>query len=78
MEELLKINPDSQDDCVGIQFLPTFYVNASAREDRKYGNQVAFRFWVWGDTDEEIMSNLKRTVAAISTALKTIAAELPQ
>jgi hypothetical protein len=77
LEELLKINPDSQDDCVGVQLLPTFYINAPVHEDRKYGNQVAFRLWVWGDTDEEIMSNLTRTVSSISTALKTIAAEFP-
>lgn len=78
LEELLKINPDSQDDCVGIQLLPTFYTDAPVGEDQKYGNQFAFRFWVWGDIDEEIMNNLIRTVVAIETCLKTIAAEFPK
>lgn len=78
VEELFKINPDAQDDCVGVQLMPTLYVNAPVHEDRKYGNQIVFRFWVWGDTDEEIMSNLASTVAAISTCLKRIAPEIPQ
>ncbi len=76
-EELLKVNPDSQDDCLGIQLMPTLYQEAPVHEDGKYGNQIAFRFWVWGDTDEEIMSNLTRTVDAISSCLKTIATECP-
>jgi hypothetical protein len=78
VEELSKINPDSQDDCVGVQLMPALYVDAPVHEDSKYGNQIVFRYWVWGDTDEEIMNNLTRTVAAISTCLKTIAAEVPQ
>lgn len=73
MNELLKINPDSQTDCVGIQLLPTYYLNASVGEHQKYGNQIAFRFWVWGDSDEEIMANLKLTVTALSTCLKMLA-----
>jgi hypothetical protein len=72
-EELQKINPDSQDDCIGIYLLPTLYIHAPVGEDQRYGNQIAFRFWVWGNTDEEIMNNLTVTVAAISTCLNSLA-----
>jgi hypothetical protein len=78
VEELSKINPDSQDDCVGVLLMPALFVDAPVHEDSKYGNQFVLRFLVWGDTDGEIMSNLTRTVAAISTCLKTTAAEVPE
>lgn len=78
MEELSKINPDSGTDCLGVQFMPAVFLRAPVREDDKYGNQIVFRFWVWGDTDEEVMGNLTHTVAAISSCLRTIAAEQPR
>jgi hypothetical protein len=58
--------------------MPALYVDAPVHEDHKYGNQFVFRFWVWGDTDGEIMNNLTRTVAAISTCLKATAPEGPK
>jgi hypothetical protein len=76
--ELSKINPDSVTDCLGIQFMPAVFLHAPVGEDEKYGNQIVFRFWVWGDTGEEVMGNLAHTVAAVSTSLRTLAAELPR
>jgi hypothetical protein len=75
VEELSKINPDSLTDCLGVQFMPAVFLHAPVREDEKYGNQVVFRFWVWGDTDEEVMGNLTYTVTAISSCLRKIDAE---
>lgn len=76
VEELTSINPDSQNDCVGIHLLPTSYTEAPVGEDLKYGNQIAMRFWVWGDTDDEIMNNLTGTARAVSTCLRRIAPEI--
>lgn len=46
VEELAKINPDSLEDCVGVQFMPALYTDAPVHEDAKFGNQIVFRFWV--------------------------------
>lgn len=78
VEELSKINLVSVADCPGVQFMPAVFLHAPMGEDEKYGNQIVFRFWVWDETDEEVMGNLSHTVAAISTCLRTIAAELPR
>ncbi len=78
LQGLREINPDSLTDCISVSFLPVLYDEAPAlNEDDRFGCQMVFRFWVWGDTDDEIMSSFDKTVSAMTQCLKIIATELP-
>ncbi|HEX8352152.1 MAG TPA: hypothetical protein VF611_04615 [Pyrinomonadaceae bacterium] len=78
VDELRTVNTDSLNDCIGIEFMPTLYTEAPVADSMKMGNAFVVRFWLWGDTDDEIMGTFTRTVEALSTCLQKLAPEVLQ
>jgi hypothetical protein len=77
MQELALVNPESTNDCIGIYFPRTKYLYAPVADPYQYGYELVYRFWVWGDIDDEILSNFGNTVRAITDSLTKIAVEIP-
>jgi hypothetical protein len=76
-QELQRINPESMADTISVSLLPVLYDEAPVpNKDDRFGCQMIFRFWIWGDTDDEIMTTFEKTVSAMTQCLKIIAAEM--
>jgi hypothetical protein len=78
VDELRTVNTDSLNDCIGIEYMPTLYTEALVADSMKMGNAIVVRFWLWGDTDEEIMSTFGQTVEALFTCFKRLVPEVCQ
>lgn len=74
-EYLQQLNPEFICGCVSVVLFPTFYSELPLERDDKFGHQVAFQWWVWGDTERETMAHLKEVVATIFECLRSVSAE---
>ena len=75
---LQRIERDEDIDCIGLSLSPAYYTEAPVSAPERYGQQIVFRFWMWGDNDDEVMGNFEKTVAAIRQCLKLIGNETLQ
>jgi hypothetical protein len=64
--------------CLALEIYTAFYTNAPVREDKKFGHQVSYEFWAWGDDEQETMQNLGIAVETLSRCLRILSGEVPQ
>ena len=64
--------------CVAVELYPVFYSEAHTSEKDKFGYQVSFQFWAWGDDERETMDNFGLAVQTILQCLKILSVELNQ
>ncbi|HEX8847828.1 MAG TPA: hypothetical protein VF791_24520 [Pyrinomonadaceae bacterium] len=74
-EYLQQLNPEFISGCVSVILFPTFYSELPLKRNDKFGHQVAFQWWVWGDTEKETMAHFREVVAAMFECLKRVSAE---
>jgi hypothetical protein len=74
-EYLRQLNPELVGGCVAVTLLPTFYSGLPLERNDKFGHEVAFQWWAWGDTVEETMAHFKDVVATMFECLKRVSAE---
>lgn len=64
--------------CVAVELYPVFYSEAQTSEQDKFGYQVSFQFWAWGDDETETMDNFGVAVQTMQQCLKLLSVELNQ
>ncbi len=60
---------------VGITVFPVRYITLPPGDQQQLGFQLILSFWAWGDDEEDVMTNLERTVSGIGAALHAVARE---
>jgi hypothetical protein len=61
---------------VELEIHPVYYSDAPVDENKRLGYELSFKFWAWGDTDEETMRNLHMVVETMFSSLKQISKEM--
>lgn len=74
-EYLQKLNPEFTCGCISVVLFPTFYSELPLKREDKFGHEVAFQWWAWGDTEKETMAHFKELVATMFECLKRVSAE---
>lgn len=74
-EYLQQLNPEFVWGCVAVALFPTFFSELPLERDDKFGHEVAFQWWAWGDTEKETMAHLKEVVATMFECLKRVSAQ---
>jgi len=54
---------------VGATIVPVRFTTLPGTREGQRGSQLMLSFWAWGDDEEEAMTNLNRTLAALSSVL---------
>lgn len=63
---------------VGITAFGTRYLALPLPEEQQVGFQLMLSFWSWGDSEEEVMTNLDRTFRNIWKALREVVREVKE
>lgn len=58
---------------VGMTIFRVRFLALPESDDRNLGFQLMLSFWSWGDSDDEVMTNLARTIRNLSDALRAVA-----
>ena len=74
-EYLQQLNPEFIWGRVSVCLFPTLYSELPLEPNDKFGHEVGFRWWAWGDTEEETMAHFKEVVATMFECLKRVSAE---
>lgn len=74
-EYLRELNPDFKGGRVSVCLFPTLYLEAPLEPGDRYGHEVGFRWWAWGDTKEETMDNFRDVVAVMFESLRRVSGE---
>jgi len=69
---LNQIDPELEYGVVGISVYRVNYLALTLPDEPNVGFQLMVSFWSWGDTEEEVMANLDRTVRNIWEALRAV------
>jgi hypothetical protein len=64
--------------CLALEIHPAFYTEALVNDKDKFGHQVSFQFWAWGDNEGETMENFGIVVDAMSRCLRILSDEMPE
>lgn len=59
-------------------FYNVYYVNGTEDDRDKFGYQLVYRFWAWGNTEEEIMDHLEIVFDALFRCVKRLSREASQ
>lgn len=62
--------------CVAVELYPVFYSEAATSEPNKFGYELSFQFWAWGDDESETMDNFGLAVQTMRQCLQTLSAEM--
>src|SRR5205085_10252825 len=65
LECLQQLNPEFTRGYVSVCLYPTFYPELPLKDHDKFGHEVGFRWWAWGDTEKETMAHFKQVVATM-------------
>ena len=63
---------------VGITLFRARYLELPQPEERRLGYQLMLSFWSWGDSEEEVMTNLDRTFQNIWVSLREVVREVKE
>ncbi len=70
---LIGLDTKFRDGLIGTTLIPVRYLGLPAGDDQQLGGQLMISFWAFGDSEAEVMHNLKRVVGNLSSALHTLA-----
>ena len=70
--QLTNIERTEMFDCISIAPYNIYFENADVPSAFRYGCQIVHRFWIWGDSDEEIFERFSYTVKAFETCFKSL------
>jgi hypothetical protein len=74
-EHLQQLNPEFIWGRVSIVLFPTLFTELPLEDNDRYGHEVCFQWWAWGDTQEETMAHFKEVVVTMFDCLKRVSAE---
>jgi hypothetical protein len=69
---LAGIDPGLEYGAVGLTVYPAKFVSIPLPDEEQLGSQLMVSFWAWGDSEEEVMGNLDRTLGNIHEALRAV------
>ncbi len=72
-----QINPTFMWGCLATGFYNVFYEEGATDNRDKFGYQLVYRFWAWGDTEQEIMNNLKIDFDVLFLCLRRLSEDVP-
>lgn len=75
-EYLQELNPEFIEGRVSIVLFPTLYSELPVEHKDKFGHEVCFQWWAWGDTEQETMARFKEVAATMFECLKRVSAEV--
>jgi hypothetical protein len=75
-EEINRQHPAAEWNCIGIEIYSVFYDNAKGTNDEKLGYELSYKFWSWGDTDEEVMENFGLVVDTLKQTFRNTSGKL--
>jgi hypothetical protein len=73
-----RLNAGFKWSCVALLLFPTVYTELPLEHNDKFGHGVVFKWWAWGDTEEETMNNFKEVIATMFECLKLVSEEIGQ
>jgi len=76
LELLEELTKEPVWNCVAVELYPVFYREARTPEPNKFGYQISFQFWAWGEDESETMDNFGLAVQTMLQCLKTVTAEM--
>jgi hypothetical protein len=62
--------------CIAVHQYPTYFTEAPVPEVNRFGYQVAFEFWAWGDDENEALDSFGVVVDTLSKCLKQMSSEI--
>jgi len=62
--------------CIGLGLISIQFIEAPVQENEQLGYAVLYRFWAWGDTEQETMDSFKQVVETLFTIFKTKSSEV--
>lgn len=74
-EYLQQLNPEFTGGFVSLTLFPTVYSELPLENNDKFGHEIAFRWYAWGDTETEAMAHFKEVAATMFECLKRVSAE---
>lgn len=74
-EYLQELNPEFVWGCVSVLLFPTYYSGLPLERNDKFGHEIAFQWWAWGDTEKETMAHFKELAAIMFECLKRVSSE---
>lgn len=75
---LSKIDTSFNWAVVGTSVVPATYVTLPVPESEQAGHQLVLRFWAWGNSEAELMSNLARAFRNTAQALAEVSCEVKE
>lgn len=76
LQLLKEIRPEFEWGSIALEIHPVLYDDAPVDKEYKYGYQLTFLFWAWGDTDSETLANFGVVVDTMAECLMTISSEI--
>jgi hypothetical protein len=70
---LASLDPTFELGLIGTTMPPVAYVALPGPREQQIGHQLMISFWAWGDSESEVMRNLKRVMENLSQALGSLA-----
>ena len=74
-EYLQQLNPEFIWGHVSVVLFPTLFSELPLEHNERFGHEVCFQWWAWGDTEKETMAHFKEVVATMFECLKRVSAE---
>ena len=62
--------------CIGLGLVSVMFIEAPVPENEQLGYAVLYRFWAWGDSEEETMTSFKYVVDTLFTMFKTLSLQV--
>lgn len=75
-QQLNQTDPDFEWGAVGITLFRAKYLELPPPAQRQLGYQLMLSFWSWGDSEEEVMTNLDRTFRNIWESLREVVRDM--
>jgi hypothetical protein len=67
---LATLEPDLEFGMIGTTIPPVRYIDLPVARAQQLGYQLMISFWAWGDSEQEVMSNLERVLENLAHALE--------
>lgn len=71
-----EINSGYSQACIAVHLYPTYYKDAPVQEEHRFGYQIAFEFWAWGDDENEALDAFGVVVDTLSKCLRQMSSEI--
>jgi hypothetical protein len=76
LELITQINRQYKWACISVGLRSIVFVEAPVPEDEQLGYQIVYRFWAWGDSEQEVMEKFKYVVDTLLRCFTQLSGEV--